>query len=195
MKADPDVLSLYREFDALMARALVLSARQGKPATCGANCPGCCIEPVMVEVREVEHALGRMTPQLRARVKERTYAWLAKVLPSGLLNVEHPSVFKWRALSAPCPFLEFGQCSIYADRPLGCRSHTAVGPKEGCYDEEKRKEQIYLQSEELNIAMMQMAVERWSDLEFNNLGVVLAKILCDLDIECADAQRVEITAN
>jgi len=192
MKADPDVISMHQEFDALMARAVEQSTREGRPPTCGKDCPGCCFEPVYVEVREIQNALGRMTPELRKRVKDRTYAWLAKVLPSGLLNEEKPSVFAWRALHASCPFLEFGRCSIYADRPLGCRAHTAVGPKKACHDEELRKTQTYLQCEELDTAMMMLACRRWSDLEFNNLGVVLAKILCGLDIECADAQQVKL---
>jgi len=191
MKADKTVISLHADFDRLYAQVVQKSTQQGKTPTCSKNCPGCCIEPVYVHVKEIENALGRMTPAHRARVKVRTQEWLDRVLPSGLLSQEQPLVWLWRALGAVCPFLEGGLCSIYQDRPIGCRWHTAIGPREACYDEHLRREQKYIDCPELKEATAYLTVQRWSKLEMENLGVVLARILLHLDLESADHQLVQ----
>jgi Fe-S-cluster containining protein len=38
------------------------------------------------------------------------------------------------ALRTPCPFLEEGSCSIYAQRPLVCREYLVTSPAERCSD-------------------------------------------------------------
>ena len=40
---------------------------------------------------------------------------------------------RWKALGIPCVFLFEGQCSIYEERPLACRSFFALTPSDLCH--------------------------------------------------------------
>jgi Fe-S-cluster containining protein len=72
-----------------------------------------------------------------------------KLKASGLLGKpEMPDVFSYLDLDIPCPFLMDRECLIYADRPMGCRSHMTKDSPDGCKTREGRKEQIYLASPE-----------------------------------------------
>jgi Fe-S-cluster containining protein len=188
MKAIPDIQFFHHCADHAVTTMVNQSEKLGRPRTCpGLGCAACCYEPVYVERREVEHALGRLTPQDRKLVKLQLIEWLAKVEPSGLLNDCMPNGFKWRDLRAPCPFLrrtgpgkngyQQGQCMIYQDRPLGCRLHNACGPVESCYDDEARKHQLYITAKEITAYMAGAMVQLFKTVVYDNLGVFLAETL------------------
>ncbi|MBK8098020.1 MAG: YkgJ family cysteine cluster protein [Planctomycetes bacterium] len=82
---------------------------------CQAGCSFCCRHPVGVTLPEAIHlraAIDRLPPQQR---QER----IAAVTAAATCTAAMP----WGALAAlACPLLIDGRCSVYAARPLPCRS-------------------------------------------------------------------------
>lgn len=191
MRAHKEILALHAFADAGLAAIKRQTAADGRPVVCAMGCSACCYEPVYAERREAEHALGRVTPQARARVKERTREWLAKVVPSGLLNDSLPNVFKWRALRAACPFLENNRCSVYQDRPCGCRLHCATGPKENCFDDALRPGQTYAYSPEVLARLSHYAAKVLGRFDQDNLGVWLAEILLRETVPSGSREEID----
>jgi Fe-S-cluster containining protein len=181
------VLGLYGLTDHLMGRIRRTTELMGRPITClGKKCSACCYEPVYADWLEVDHILGRATPQLRKQVKQRTVEWLAKVEPSGLLDEQQPNVIKWRELKAACPFLEADECTVYKDRPSACRQHCAVGPVERCVDDSLRGTQLFMMSPEVDQKLAVAMMETGKFLRQDNLGVLLADILLKKNVPSAD---------
>lgn len=197
MKYDPHIAELHRFCDLQMRVLSRKTTVDGRPPTCGANCSACCYEPVYCSTAELHHALGRLTPQQRKDVKSRTETWLGKVVPSGLLDDNLPNVFSWRALRAPCPFLENHRCMIYEDRPMSCRLHLAIGPREKCFSEEGRRTQIFAHSPDVIARCSVVLVQRHGKIDMDNLGVTLADILLHQKIPSASHRihtRAELAA-
>lgn len=192
MKCNPAILELQRWSDAACQKLKMQSEIAKRPVTCSKGCVACCDEPVYALAQEVDHILGRLTPRRRKEIAERTRAWLAKVEPSGLLAESHPSVFTYRALKATCPFLEGNLCSIYHDRPFSCRVHMAVGPAADCFDEEKRRRQLYAMSPEIERQFSLIALRALKTVRYDNLGVLLAQ--CLLGYQGNSASAMQITA-
>lgn len=93
--------------------------RSGLAMQCGAGCDKCChvrLTVFALEAEPIARALARMSredPELRARIRAQATdpRWADK-----------------------CPFLIDGCCSVYAERPVICRSHglpIAVENEEG----------------------------------------------------------------
>jgi Fe-S-cluster containining protein len=186
MKCHPEVLELFSVTNLLMAELGRVTANQGRPITCrGLGCSACCYEPVYADFLEVDHALGRVDDKLRKRIRARTELWVKVVEPSGMLDEKMPNVFRWRALKAACPFLENNQCSIYNDRPIACRQHAAIGPPENCYDDEKRRVQLYASSNEVDAKLVLWMVRSGVFTRQDNLGCILANILLRKTVKSA----------
>ena len=86
------------------------------PLKCQAGCCHCChglIKATLPELEEIAAAVRNWDAPARDGLEERFAAY------------NEASAAYWRfdaeALSAPCPFLIEGLCSIYAERPLSCR--------------------------------------------------------------------------
>lgn len=186
MKCHPEVLALFKLADSLTERMVRVSQLMSpsKPIVCaGPGCTACCKEPVYADKLEIDHALGRATPEVRKRIRARVQTWLDKVVPSGLLDVPAPNVFEWRALNAWCPCLEDGKCMIYKDRPVACRQHLASGSPEGCVDDEMRKKQEFLSSPEVDRSLAMAVLSSRSLKAQDNMGVWLAEILLGKKVE------------
>jgi hypothetical protein len=103
-------LARYRELvakvDAFFAR---VAGRHGQAMQCRAGCAACCLPGLSVtdvEADAIREGLGAMPEVERARIRARA-----------LQKKDHGE-------GAACPALdEEGRCSIYAVRPLVCRSH------------------------------------------------------------------------
>ena len=144
-----EITELHRLIDQLNARIAEESAKNGRPVTCkGKGCFSCCYEPVYASDSEVTHMLEGLSEDRKTLIAGRTEAALDKFKAAGLLDANMPPVMKWKAVGVMCPFLENGECSAYDRRPIGCRSHMAVGPAEWC--ETNREHQKYPMSNEVS---------------------------------------------
>jgi hypothetical protein len=88
-------------------------ARQPEAFTCGRGCASCCEQRFGVfelEARGIRDALTTMQtedPERRALVRAQAD------------SSEHAGI---------CPFLVQGDCSVYSERPIICRSHGLPSP-------------------------------------------------------------------
>ncbi|MEZ4240822.1 MAG: YkgJ family cysteine cluster protein [Myxococcota bacterium] len=138
-----DVVGAARGLDdALIGLALQQAEAEGAPATCRRGCTACCHHPVPLSPAEA-HALAAqiagMPEARREAVEARFAAVREQVRAAGLLEAlegtlqggELP-VGAYLAARIPCPLLEDGACSIYADRPLACREHLVSSDPPAC---------------------------------------------------------------
>jgi Fe-S-cluster containining protein len=128
------------------------SANMNPDVKCSEGCSACCYLPVYIEIAEA-HAIvasfpdevARALPQLLEQQRR-----LAEVVSpqdlADLRTVERgPDAMErigdvYTDLHMPCPFLGDDQrCSIYAARPIPCRTHFAVGDPAGCVDGHARQ--------------------------------------------------------
>jgi Fe-S-cluster containining protein len=159
--------------------------------TCGKNCPACCYEPVYAERTEAALIAARlltMDPDVRQRVLQRTREWATAFEPSALRMQEKPDVLEYRRLRLACPLLESGECLVYEDRPNGCRAHIALGSRDRCEDQSKRRDQMFMVNNDFMAgAIMKLAagvaVNDQAELLMEHLGLLLAEALLGTKIE------------
>ena len=98
---------LIREIDRLSGR---LSERYRPHLVCRAGCSGCCqcdLSIFEIEAAEVRRALLSLSPTLRSRIGR---------------NARDARLCREQGEPHSCPFLLADQCSIYASRPVICRT-------------------------------------------------------------------------
>lgn len=153
--------------------------RAGYQITCGRKCSACCSEPALATKQEVQ-VLAEAFQTLPAGDKERILSdlrqWLDKFDAAGLGNVDPVGLFAYRAARLPCPFLKDQECSVYESRPLCCRGHFAVGPRENCEDDKLRPDQDFLEVGAVMAECAAVMLEH-EDLVFDHIGIWLAELL------------------
>lgn len=105
MRVAVSAKSQVMKFQSLKEIATKIS-QIGSPITaCGSGCNFCCYQSVSVSELEVR-AISKLTG--------RSY-----------VKPENTSVHEDRQkyLGVPCTFLDKGQCSVYEERPIICRTH------------------------------------------------------------------------
>lgn len=113
--------ALYHQADQQMAEV-----QQRYPdLICLTGCHACCLHqgsPITyhIEWQAIQATLAR-DPQFKARVQQRFLAYRQK-LRQQLDQLQTLSV-REALFETPCPFLESGRCSIYAQRPMTCRTY------------------------------------------------------------------------
>lgn len=192
------IAELHQKIDQINARLAQASAEKGKPVTCrGKGCYACCYEPVYCSSEEAHHLVEALTTEQRAAVTGRLKLALEKVNTSGLFECDLPPVMQWLAMGVPCPLLENGACMVYEHRPVGCRSHMAVGPPEWCATH--RLKQKYPQSEEVTAAggneIIQAHLKLGNTITHDNLLALLENELLGEYHETASAQQIVFTEN
>jgi len=173
------VREAHETFDGLMRKAVGTAYRAGHIIPCGRGCFACCYEPVHATRQEAEllaDALAAGPAEERARVGEAVREWVRRFDAAGLRKMKHMNVFGYRAAKLACPFLKGGECMAYADRPVACRGHVAVGEREQCEDDAKRGDQRFLLSDTMTAVPFAMIAER-EDLEIEHLGLWLYELL------------------
>ena len=94
---------MYRRLrDKVDAFFVRVQERHGADMECKSGCHDCCHQRLSVapiEAETIRAALAQLPPDVRARIADRA------------------------ARGIDCAALEDGRCTIYADRPLVCRSH------------------------------------------------------------------------
>jgi Fe-S-cluster containining protein len=145
-----DILPAVRSVaDALQDEARRTLAAQGQSVTCGCGCDACCRHLVMLGEAEAlgllrtlhalpEDHLGRVRARFRAGLERLESAGLTPDLYTAFTREVHDTgrlgqmqAAYWE-LGIPCPFLEHGACSIYAERPLICRQYAMTSPPAAC---------------------------------------------------------------
>lgn len=142
------LLPVLQDFDnQLVDLAAQESQRQGKMISCCAGCGACCRQLVPISEPEAFH-LARVVEQMpeprQSLVRQRFAEALQVFRQSGLLDriqrILETAEGSTRAElglayfrhAVACPFLEEESCSIYPDRPLGCREFLVSSPAENC---------------------------------------------------------------
>ena len=171
------VSAVHKEFDRVWSAAAAQTAERYGPPTCARGCHACCYEPAYVEMQEIELALSKLSPAQLEEVKIATADWYEKAAAAGILDLSEPPVVMYRALRLACPLLKDGECMVYADRPLACRAHFAIGPRERCDVDAKRLTQRFVNPVGLVAQSMAAMVGIQGKSEMNHLGAVLAKLL------------------
>lgn len=151
------VAAAHAFLDRYMEKAAALSAKNGRPVRCaGPGCFACCREQVYAEKREAIWLVNSLPMEAMLRVRERTIVWWKIFFEHGLNLMPYPredsgnfaTLFRYRQALAWCPVLEEGQCSGYASRPAGCRLHAVVGSPKRCEDDEKRRTQKFMSTDQ-----------------------------------------------
>lgn len=180
-----DVRRAHEMMDLVMAKVLAEGTDpDGNKVTlpCCRGCSACCYEPVYADRSEAElavAALSQLSRNVRKDVRERVKAVLETVKASGLLKEEQPSAFEYRKLRVPCPFLDLtnGECRIYKNRPIGCRSHIALKPRDWCEDDEKRKKQQFMVNPEFTWPATQEIAVANRELVMDHFILLLAEVM------------------
>ena len=176
MKPERRVAEALQRFDREWAAEM---AREGIVSTCSRGCAACCFEPVYASKLEARLALRYLPDAERPGVVERTRAWLTQAKASHMLEIAEPHVMDYLDAELACPFLQYNRCLVYANRPLGCRSHCAIGPAILCAN--NRLKQRYARSPKL-IALAGAAI--FSKLsEGDHLGVWLSRLLLQASVQ------------
>lgn len=138
----------HAKLDVALGKLLELAKEKGDTPPCRAGCAWCCSEPVYAgrqEAQLIVRAIGKMPPEERVRITEAIQAWVKRFEASPLIREKEPHVSPYRALKLPCPLLSAdNQCTVYEDRPMGCRSHIARADSRLCEDDALRLTQQFL---------------------------------------------------
>lgn len=138
----------HQEVDRRVEIAIENARWNGKPVqiSCRRGCSACCSEPVYAERAEAELIVEKirgMPPSEQERIGGLVQEWVHRVRASGLLDRNEPHVLDYRRLRLACPLLLNGECLVYRDRPLGCRSHMALLDRRLCEDDSRRMDQRF----------------------------------------------------
>ncbi len=140
--------------DAIIQLAVERQDRIGESISCGRGCDACCHHLVPVSPAEAIHlaeVIAALPPERQAELQARFATineameriGLAPRIREGYQKQEeaHAWVRDYFDLQLPCPFLEAGACSIYADRPFACREYMVTSPPAECagYTTERRE--------------------------------------------------------
>lgn len=137
-------INILKEFYTLIDKEI-----NSFPKVCKKGCFACCYQPI--ELLSFEQATladfikNKMSDEQRESIKTKTSVWL-DFFDENTSNVESLSVeeafvdFRYRAegIPFPCPLLSDGKCSVYAVRPLTCRTHFVNDDKKYCEQDKLR---------------------------------------------------------
>ena len=130
--------------DGVEARAEAV-AQAGQKIACARGCNGCCEEPIMVfrpeaarvwrwlerpENKPVRTAFLAAYPQWKAQIG-KTADKLSELYATDSKNYVTHHIEAWRQ-GVLCPFNRDGECTIYAVRPVICRTGHALETNEHC---------------------------------------------------------------
>ncbi|MGE0826405.1 MAG: YkgJ family cysteine cluster protein [Candidatus Binatia bacterium] len=133
--------------DKVVDAAIQASESQGAKISCKKGCGACCRQLVPIAETEAHHirdVITALPEPRRTEIRARFSAAQRKLADAGLLEKLQEPSRQWEAGESvtfgltyfaqgiPCPFLEDGACSIYADRPIACREYLVTSPAENC---------------------------------------------------------------
>lgn len=104
--------AFHRAFEAMAPK---------EPVACRAGCNYCCHQVVSARATEI-FLLARTIRALPAAVAAR----LTERVATAAATAQGMTVAERHRRNLPCPLLEDGRCSVYADRPLACRAFAST---------------------------------------------------------------------
>ena len=118
----------------------------GKKISCREGCAACCYQAIPlaeIEAYRIAEIVENLPESRRREIKNRFDAasrhfheigWFERLDQCALMPKEERQkvVMEYFYENIPCPFLQDGACSIYADRPLACREYLVTSPAENC---------------------------------------------------------------
>jgi len=193
------VARAIERLDKFLVLVLEKGKNEGFIPTCRRGCSACCSEPVYVERREAEHvieAMKKLPQEEQDAIMDRLRVWLDKIRGQDILKQRQPDVIEYRKLRLPCPLLnqKNGDCLVYANRPMGCRLHFAIGPRENCEDDAKRRDQTYMYVQDPMLGpILELLDGKPGDILMEHLGLHLAEILLGEKVESESRSLFRIT--
>ncbi|HXG17834.1 MAG TPA: YkgJ family cysteine cluster protein [Methylomirabilota bacterium] len=142
-----ELLPLVQSFaDAVIHSTVKVVEEQGQKISCKKGCSACCrqLAPIAeTEARHIRNIVEALAEPRRTVIRTRFAEACQRLEKAGLLEqLRHADQLtegdrralglKYFAQGIPCPFLEDGACSIYADRPIACREYLVTSPAENC---------------------------------------------------------------
>lgn len=188
-----DVRSIHALADRLAEEIVRLSSRT---PVCCRGCSSCCREAAYVVSKEAVHAVSSIPPGDLAWVKARSKDWFDRFNAAGLSSFDEPHVSEYRRHQLECPLLKGGICLVYHNRPVCCRLHIAIGPRERCDQDGLRLTQEFVTSPEAAAFIGQSFLKpKWlrKGVTFDHLGLFLAQYL--LGLKAKSRSRVTIYEN
>ena len=143
--------SARRVLPVLDAELASFHARAAARATCRRGCHDCCYTLVGATLAEAvvlldaacgDEAGQRRWPELAARLRADTDAFPEDPAARAAAHLRRKQ---------PCVFLSMssGECTVYSARPLACRVHYVVSPKERCAPELTQSEVLAIDAREV----------------------------------------------
>ena len=128
-------------------------AAAGEEISCKKGCAACCrqlIPLAEIETHHINELVEAMPEPRRAEIKDRfekawrhftEIGWINRLDASATASrlERQDVVVDYFRENIPCPFLEDESCSIYENRPLGCREYLVTSPAEHCFTLSKEK--------------------------------------------------------
>jgi len=131
----------YEVTQRLVEREEARRRNRGNLVTCRPKCTQCCHQLVVLTVPEVlylEEAISRtegLAEGFAARERElEARNWVEELFEPTLSETPPflPIAVDYFNAQLPCPALRDDLCSIYADRPLPCRTHSVTSDPARC---------------------------------------------------------------
>jgi Fe-S-cluster containining protein len=190
------IRSIHAAVEAQAATIRRRAAVEGQPVVCRAGCAWCCAEPVYAVKAEAALAADRvraMPAEAHNRVVAALHDGVARLAASPVFRMQEPHVVAYRKLRVVCPLLgPDNRCTIYDDRPMGCRMHMARKSADPfCADDEKRREQQFVWTGHLVAPSMAQLVATGA-AEYDHFVVLLANELFGAAWESGAHTRVEM---
>lgn len=175
------IKSIQRRLDEITDTIRETAASQGDSIQCRRGCAHCCSEPVYAVKLEADLIADRvreLPPGERATIEANLRDRVATLAASGLLRFVEPHVIPYRRLQIACPLLTAeGECSMYDDRPMGCRMHLARKPAEPyCRDNDARLRQQFVETGRLVAPSMATLIAR-GDAQYDHFILLLHRAL------------------
>lgn len=172
--------------DAFMTSAEKRFSAVGRKPACAAGCAACCFEPVYAERAEAEYLLQDMPEDTRAALALRVAEWWLRFEEEGLMGITPPEpedfrgLLRYRSARLPCPLLADDHCDVYATRPFGCRTHTALGHRQRCEVDRERPMQQFIRLQPQahgHFFSILMGAAPAFFFQFDHLGIWLGHLL------------------
>jgi Fe-S-cluster containining protein len=142
-----DFLPIYQGLANLVVDIAVENVeRHGEKVSCAKGCGACCRQPIPIsetEARAIARLVSELPEPRRSVIQERFTAARTRLAAAGLLDAfRNPgrvtgvqamaNSAAYFDLGIACPFLEDESCSIYNERPVGCREYLVMSPAANC---------------------------------------------------------------
>jgi Fe-S-cluster containining protein len=107
------------------------------------------------------------------RIRGAVKAWYERFAGAAVSRQPEPHVVAYRRLELLCPLLKDERCSVYEDRPIGCRSHIARSDVTLCQETDRRVEQKFLMTHQILGPALRLTLKDPAWTRFDHLGVLL----------------------